>query len=72
VTIRFNGKRPPADVHVLTDERGVVEACAILARNSRSFAKFNKFGFDEAGNPDLPDLRHAWAAGARATRTDLT
>ena len=68
VTIRFKGTRRPADVQVLTDEAVVVEAYAIVARNNHGFAKFNKIGFDEAGNPDPTDLHRAWAAGARAIR----
>jgi hypothetical protein len=34
VTIRFKGKRRPADVQVLTDEPGVVEAYALVARDT--------------------------------------
>jgi deazaflavin-dependent oxidoreductase (nitroreductase family) len=68
VDIRLTGKRRPAEVQVLTDEAGVVELYAVIARDNRSFAKFNKIGFDPAGTPDPADLRLAWAAGARAIR----
>jgi deazaflavin-dependent oxidoreductase (nitroreductase family) len=68
VTIRVKGRRRPADVQVLADEPGVVEAYALMARDNHGFAKFNKIGFDQAGDPDRTDLRRAWAAGARAIR----
>ena len=68
VDIRLRGKRRPAEVQVRTDEAGVVELYAIMARDNHSFAKFNKIGFDPAGTPDPADLHLAWAAGARAIR----
>ena len=68
VDIRFKGKRRPADVQVLIDEAGVVEHYAVMARDNQNFAKFNKIGFDQAGNPSLADLQLAWAAGARVFR----
>lgn len=68
VTIRFKGRRRLADVLVLADEREVVDAYAVMARDNRAFAKFNDIGFDPAGNPVPADLRLAWAAGARAFR----
>jgi deazaflavin-dependent oxidoreductase (nitroreductase family) len=68
IDIRFKGKRRPADVHVLIDEAGVVELYAVIARDNSNFAKFNKIGFDQAGNPSPADLHLAWAAGARAFR----
>ena len=68
VDIRFKGKRRPADVEVLMDEAGVVEHYAVLARDNHNFAKFNRIGFDQAGNPSPTDLHLAWAAGARVFR----
>lgn len=68
VDIRLQGKRRQADVRVLTDEAGVTGYYAVMARDNRNFAKFNKIGLDQAGNPDPADLRLAWAAGARAFR----
>jgi hypothetical protein len=68
VDIRLKGTRRPADVEVFTDEVGVVEHYAIMARDNHNFAKFNKIGLDEAGNPSADDLHLAWAAGARAFR----
>jgi deazaflavin-dependent oxidoreductase (nitroreductase family) len=68
VDIRLKGTRRPAEVQVVTDEAGVVELYAVMARDNHNFAKFNKIGFDPAGNPDSADLRLAWAAGARAIR----
>ena len=68
VDIRLKGKRRPADVEVFSDEAGVVEHYAIMARDNRNFAKFNKIGLDRAGEPSQADLQLAWAAGARAVR----
>jgi deazaflavin-dependent oxidoreductase (nitroreductase family) len=68
IDIRFKGKRRPADVEVLTDERGVAELYAVMARDNHNFAKFNKIGLDQAGDPSPADLHLAWAAGARAIR----
>jgi len=63
--VRFMGKRRLADVRVLTDEAAVVEHYAVIARRNPGFARFNKIGFGEDGNPDPSDLHSAWAAGAR-------
>jgi deazaflavin-dependent oxidoreductase (nitroreductase family) len=68
IEIRFKGKRRPADVEVLSDEAGVERYYAIMARDNRNFAKFNKIGLDQAGNPSPDDLHLAWAAGARVIR----
>ena len=56
------GKRRPADVQVLTDEAGVVEHYAVMARDNHNFANFNKVGFDQAGNPSSADLHLAWTS----------
>lgn len=66
VTIRYKGRRRPAGVRVITDEPGVVDAYATMARDNHNFAKFNKIALDADGNPDPADLHDAWAAGARA------
>jgi hypothetical protein len=68
VDIRLKGKRRRADVGVFSDETGVVEHYAIMARDNHNFAKFNKIGLDEAGDPSQADLHLAWAAGARVIR----
>ena len=68
VDIRLAGTRRPADVQVYTDERGVVEHFAAMARDNHAFAKFNQIGFDDNGAPSKEDLHLAWAAGARAIR----
>ncbi len=68
VTIRLKGRRRLADVRVLADEPGVVDAYAVMARNNHAFAKFNDIGFDSGGEPVPGDLHLAWAAGARAFR----
>ena len=65
VHIRLAGKRRPADVHVVADETGVVEHLASMARDNHQFAKFNKIGLDQRGDPSPDDLHLAWAAGAR-------
>jgi deazaflavin-dependent oxidoreductase (nitroreductase family) len=71
VEVRFKGRRRVADVRVLTDEDAVVKDYAVMARDNRNFARFNKIGFDERGNPDPADLHLAWAAGARVFRLTL-
>jgi hypothetical protein len=68
VDIRLKGKRRPADVEVCSDEAGVVEHYAVMARDNHIFAKFNKIGLDQAGDPSPADLHLAWAAGARVIR----
>jgi deazaflavin-dependent oxidoreductase (nitroreductase family) len=68
VAIRLKGRRRLADVRVLTEERDVVDAYAVMARDNHSFARFNSIGFDPGGNPIPADLHLAWAAGARAFR----
>jgi len=66
VQIRLLGKRRSADVRVVTDEAGVVEHFAAMARDNHQFAKFNQIGLDQGGEPRPEDLHLAWAAGARA------
>jgi hypothetical protein len=68
VTIRLQGRRRMADVRVIADEPGVVDAYGLMARDNRNFASFNKIGFDASGDPVPADLHQAWAAGARAFR----
>jgi deazaflavin-dependent oxidoreductase (nitroreductase family) len=65
VDVRLGGKRRTADVQVLTDEPGVVEHMAFMARDNHQFAKFNQIGLDQHGEPSPEDLHLAWAAGAR-------
>jgi deazaflavin-dependent oxidoreductase (nitroreductase family) len=68
ITIRFRGRRQPADVQVLIDEAEVVDAYSTMARDNHNFAKFNQIRFDAAGNPERDDLHQAWLAGSRAFR----
>jgi deazaflavin-dependent oxidoreductase (nitroreductase family) len=68
VDIRLRGKKRAADVEVISDEAGVVEQFAAMARDNGQFAKFNKIALDESGEPSAADLHLAWAAGARAVR----
>ncbi len=65
VEIRLAGRRRHADVRVLTDESDVVELLAMIARDNHQFAKFNRIGLDQNGNPLPDDLHLAWAAGTR-------
>lgn len=65
VEIRLSGTRQSADVQVLSDEPAVIEHLRLMARDNHQFAKFNKIGFDQYGQPRLDDLHLAWAAGAR-------
>jgi hypothetical protein len=39
-----------------------------MARDNHAFAKFNRIGLDQAGEPSPADLQLAWAAGARVIR----
>jgi hypothetical protein len=68
VEIRLHGRRISAAVTVVTDEAGVVEGYATMARDNHAFAGFNKIRIDDAGEPDPNDLYLAWAAGARVFR----
>ena len=49
--LRLQGRRRTADVRVIADEPGVVDAYAVMARDNRNFAKFNHIGFDASGRP---------------------
>lgn len=69
--VRYQGRRRPADVRVLTGEADVVRDYAVIARDNRSFARFNKIGFDEGGRPLPADLHRSWATGARVIRLTL-
>ncbi|MFI6076372.1 hypothetical protein ACIA5C_33000 [Actinoplanes sp. NPDC051343] len=68
VQVRYLGRLRTADVSVHTDEEAVVADYAVIARDNRSFARFNRIGSDEHGDPDPADLRRAWQAGARVLR----
>jgi hypothetical protein len=68
VDILLRGKRRPADVQAFRDEADVVANYAIMARDNRAFANFNKIKFDANGEPSAEDLHLAWVAGARAFR----
>ena len=66
--IRLKGRRRLADVTVLASEPDVTAAYAVMCRDNRNFASFNKIGFDGDGNPQPEDLHQAWTSGARAFR----
>jgi hypothetical protein len=68
VQVRYLGRRRTADVHVDSGEEEVVAGYAVIARDNRNFARFNRITFDAAGNPEEADLRRAWRAGARVLR----
>ena len=68
IEIRLRGRRLEADVQVVRAEADVVAHYARMCRANRQFAKFNRVGFDAAGNPDPADLHRAWATGARGVR----
>jgi hypothetical protein len=68
VEIRLRGKRRAAAVEVISDEAGVVDGYAIMCRDNRAFARFNRVHIDDTGEPDLDDLHKTWAAGARVFR----
>lgn len=68
VEIRLKGRRRLADVRVMTEERDVVDAYAIMASDNHAFAKFNNIALDAEGRPVRADLHLAWKAGAHAFR----
>jgi deazaflavin-dependent oxidoreductase (nitroreductase family) len=68
VEIVLQGKRRQADVQVISDEAGVIEAYGIICRASRQFAGFNNIGLGADGTPNPDDLHGAFANGARAYR----
>jgi deazaflavin-dependent oxidoreductase (nitroreductase family) len=68
VEIRLKGRLRQADVQAYADEADVVRLYAIMAKDNKNFAKFNRVGFDADGNPKDVDLHSAWAGGARAFR----
>jgi deazaflavin-dependent oxidoreductase (nitroreductase family) len=65
VQIRLLGRRTSAEVRVVTDEMGVVEHFAAMARDNHQFARFNQIGLDEQGEPSREDLHLTWVAGGR-------
>jgi deazaflavin-dependent oxidoreductase (nitroreductase family) len=65
LTIRLKGRLRQADVRVFSTEADVTRMYAIMTRENRTFAKFNKISFDAAGEPNPGDLHRAWAEGAR-------
>jgi deazaflavin-dependent oxidoreductase (nitroreductase family) len=65
IEIRLAGERRSADVEVLADEASAVDYFGMMASDNHGFAKFNKIGLDQRGNPRSDDLHLAWAAGAR-------
>lgn len=71
VQVRYLGRRRTADVLVLTDESSVVRDYAVIARDNRNFAGFNKIGFDPQDEPNAADLHRAWTHGARVLRLTL-
>src|ERR1700712_2568324 len=62
VQLRYLGRLRTADVRVDTGEEEVVAGYAIIARDNRSFARFNQITVDDHGTPDPADLRRAWQA----------
>jgi F420H(2)-dependent quinone reductase len=68
VEIRLKGRLRQADVVAYKDEADVVGTYTLMCRDNRTFAKFNKIGFDGNGDPNPDDLHLAWMAGTRAFR----
>jgi F420H(2)-dependent quinone reductase len=66
--LRLKGKLRTADVVVYSAEADVTGAYELMTRANKTFANFNKVGFDADGNPRPEDLHRAWADGARAFR----
>lgn len=68
VEILLQGKRRLADVEAFTDEPGVTRLYAIMCKDNKAFASFNKVSIGPDGEPSPDDLHLAWANGARAFR----
>jgi deazaflavin-dependent oxidoreductase (nitroreductase family) len=68
VEIRLKGRLRQADVRVYTDEADVVDLYTAMTKANKTFADFNRVGFDANGNPKSEDLHAAWAGGARVFR----
>ena len=51
IEVRYRGRRRRADVEVFTEEADVVDHYAIMCRDNRNFASFNRIGLDAAGGP---------------------
>ncbi|MBO0842057.1 MAG: hypothetical protein J2O46_02645 [Nocardioides sp.] len=68
VEVELAGRRVPMTVRAYRDKAGVIAQYELMCRQRKPFAKFNKVGFDDAGNPLAADLEAAWADGARAFR----
>lgn len=68
VTIRHKGRLRQADVQAFTGEHDVTRLYALMCRDNKQFAGFNKIRLDAGRNPDPDDLHLAWMAGARAFR----
>ncbi len=68
VKILLQGRRRLADVEAFTDEPGVTRLYAIMCKDNKAFANFNKVSIGTDGEPAPADLHAAWAAGARAFR----
>ena len=69
--VTYKGKLRTADVYVAKDETDVVALLDVMCRDNHQFAKFNKVGFDAAGNPVPDDMRRAWEHGARVFKLTL-
>jgi len=69
--VRYKGRLQVADVEVISDEEGVVEAYREMCRDNPTFAKFNKVTLDADGTPNVEDLHAAWRTGARVVKLSL-
>jgi hypothetical protein len=68
VEVLLQGRRRLADVEAFTDEPGVTRMYAIMCKDNKAFANFNKVRVGSDGEPSADDLHRAWADGARAFR----
>jgi len=69
--VKYKGRRRSVDVEVVKDEPGVVALFDFICRDNKNFAKFNKVGFDSAGDPKPEDLQTAWRNGGRVFKLTL-
>jgi hypothetical protein len=71
LNVTYKGKLRTADVYVAKDESEFFPLMDVMCRDNHNFAKFNKVGFDAAGNPNPADLRRAWEHKARVFKLTL-
>lgn len=68
VELRLRGEPVTARVRRFDDEAGAVPVLAEMCRQLPTFAAFMRVHRGADGEPDLAEVREAWAAGVKAFR----